>query len=261
MTSIQENSRIKSAEQLTEDIFRLTLHAPLIVSQAKPGQFVMVKTSSNLDPLLRRPFSIHDVSADGDLLLLYKTIGKGTTLLSSFTQGMSVDLIGPLGNWFTFSGDQDVCLIGGGMGIAPLLFLARHMSTVSKQSRKHRVLLGARNHNELEPIAAEFLSLGYKVALATDDGSCGHHGFISQLLPAILPSIQGVYVCGPTPLMNEVARQCHVSNLPCQASMETHMACGLGACLGCTIHGSDGTYKHVCKHGPVFDANEVLWSL
>lgn len=261
MTSIQENSRIKSVEQITEDIFRLTLHAPLIVSQAKPGQFVMVKTSSNFDPLLRRPFSIHDVSEDGDLLLLYKTIGKGTTLLSTFTQGMSVDLIGPLGNWFTLSGNHDVCLIGGGMGIAPLLFWARHLRTGLTESCTHRVLLGARHHRELEPIATEFRSLGYKVELATDDGSCGHHGFVSQLLPAILPSVQGVYVCGPTPLMKEVASQCRANDLPCQASMETHMACGLGACLGCTIHGSDGTYKHVCKHGPVFDTNEVLWSL
>ena len=261
MTSIQENSRIKCSEQITEDIFRLTLHAPLIVSQAKPGQFVMVKTSSNLDPLLRRPFSIHDISADGDLSLLYKTIGKGTSLLSTFTQGMNVDLIGPLGNGFTFSDNQNICLIGGGMGIAPLLFLARHLKALSKESCTHQVLLGARDHRELEPIAAQFLSLGYKTELATDDGSCGHHGYVSQLLPDILPTVQGVCVCGPTPFMAEVARQCRAANLPCQASMETHMACGLGACLGCTIHGSDGAYKHVCKHGPVFDANEVLWPL
>ncbi|WP_319549055.1 dihydroorotate dehydrogenase electron transfer subunit [Desulfogranum marinum] len=261
MTSIQENSRIKSAEQITEDIFRLTLHAPMIVSQAKPGQFVMVKTSSNLDPLLRRPFSIHDVSADGDLLLLYKTIGKGTTLLSALTQGMSVDLIGPLGNCFTYSGNHDVCLIGGGMGIAPLLFWARHLSSGVTKPGTHRVLLGARHRRELQPIATAFQSLGYNVDLATDDGSLGHHGFVSQLLPPILPSVQGVYVCGPTPLMQEVANQCHEIDIPCQASMETHMACGLGACLGCTIHGSDGTYKHVCKHGPIFDAKEVLWTI
>lgn len=261
MSSLQEKAQLLTVQQLTEDIFRLVLDAPRISAKAKPGQFVMVRTTTGLDPLLRRPFSIHDIPSDGHLLLLYKVIGKGTSLMSQMKPGAMVDLIGPLGNSFRSPGDSPACLIGGGMGIAPLLFHARSIQRANVHHTAHHVLLGARNRSELEPLVQDFAALGIDLSTATDDGSFGHHGFISELLPTTLPHVSQVYVCGPTPLMAAVARLCKQAQVPCQASLETHMACGLGACLGCTILGSDNGYKHVCKHGPVFDAEEVVWTL
>jgi len=258
MPALQEQACLQQVERLTEDIFRLTLTAPQIAAQARPGQFVMVKTAPGFDPLLRRPFSIHDKPDDNTLVLLFKAIGKGTLLLGESQPGQYIDLVGPLGNSFTYTKEKRYGLIGGGMGIAPLLFLARTL----RQDRHQNdvVLLGAQNATEMEPLAEHFTALHYKVNISTDDGSLGYHGFVSELLPPVLPDIDEVFVCGPTPLMAAVARLCQDAATPCQSSLETHMACGLGACLGCTVHGLNDTYLHVCKHGPVFDATAIQWA-
>ncbi|WP_205623638.1 dihydroorotate dehydrogenase electron transfer subunit [Desulfogranum japonicum] len=252
---------MQAHEQLAPDIFRLTVHSPQIAQASAPGQFVMIKSSNTSDPLLRRPFSIHDVTSGGMLHLLYKVIGKGTRCLQNLSPGEQTDLIGPLGHGFQFSVQEPACLLGGGMGIAPLLYLAKSLQNVSSPRQDHQILLGARTSVELAPLVDDFQQLGYTVQAATDDGSLGHHGFVSELLEEVLPSVRTVYVCGPHPLMAAIARQCQAADVPCQVSLETHMACGLGACLGCTIYAPDKSYRHVCKHGPVFDANEVLWTL
>lgn len=261
MTEYQEKSLVRSSEQLSKAVFRLRLYSPQIAGKAHPGQFVMVRTSSGFDPLLRRPFSIHQVTGEGEVHLLYKVIGQGTRLLSALNADDEVDLIGPLGKGFDLQGEGPACLIGGGMGIAPLYFLAKRLHQIVRPSGKDVVLLGARNGDELTPLARDFTALGFKTELATDDGSLGHHGFVTELLPHFLGSVGRVYVCGPDGMMGMVAGQCSKAEVRCQASLETHMACGLGACLGCTVHGADGNYRHVCKHGPVFDAQEVLWKL
>lgn len=258
MPALQEQACLQRVEQLTEDIFRLTLEAPQIAAQAKPGQFVMVKSNNNFDPLLRRPFSIHDKTDDATLVFLFKAIGKGTRLLGRTQPGQYIDLLGPLGNSFTSTQKKRYCLIGGGMGIAPLLFLARTLQ--QNRNQKDVVLLGAQNAGEIEPLAKHFTTLSYEVNISTDDGSLGHHGFVSELLPQVLTDVDEVFVCGPTPLMAAVARLCQEAATPCQSSLETHMACGLGACLGCTVHGQNNTYLHVCKHGPVFDATAIQWA-
>jgi len=256
MPPSQQQSRILANEQLTADVFRLTVHAPEITAAAAPGQFVMVRAAESLDPLLRRPFSIHSRGADGSLSLLFKVVGRGTALLAKAKPGDVLDLLGPFGKGFDMSAaDKPVCLIGGGMGIAPLLFLAQKLP-----GRKY-ALLGARCHDELAQLAKEFAELGCAVQLATDDGSLGHHGFIPDLLDEILPQISRVCACGPSPMMRCVARKCRAAGTPCQVSLETHMACGMGACLGCVLPGADGRQAHVCTDGPVFNAEELAWQL
>ncbi len=263
MNQCEEQAEIVRQEQLTPEIFRLTLKAPEIASSARPGQFVMVQTTSCYDPLLRRPLSIHQTVADEQVQLMYKVVGKGTRLLAGMTPGQKLNLTGPLGHGFDLAGKQAICLVGGGMGIAPLYFLAREILRTNKPP-KCVVLLGARTAAELGPLPRDFMDIGItETHLATDDGSLGHHGFVADLLAQHLtPDHQwAVCTCGPHPMMKAVVSQCRKQGWGCQVSLETMMACGISACLGCAIPRADlsGPYLHVCKDGPVFKAEEVAW--
>ena len=261
MSEYQENSVVLTNERLADTTYRLTLHAPHISTTAQPGQFVMAACGSSLDPLLRRPLSIHQAEAEsGTLQLFFKVVGRGTKFLSAARPGDIVNLLGPLGRGFHFARTSPVCLIGGGMGIAPLLFLAKAIQQQSPGAASCIVLLGSRTGAEIQPLFPAFSDLGCTVQAATDDGSLGHHGMVSALLPPYLALLKKVYVCGPFAMMAAIAGLCKAAGVPCEASLEAHMACGLGACLGCTIHGADSHYKHVCKHGPVFNAEEVAWT-
>lgn len=261
MPEYQEKSIVRANEQLADTVFRLTLHAPAIATNAQPGQFVMASANGGTcDPLLRRPFSLHQCSDQGDVQLLFKVIGRGTLFLSSLRPGQELNLIGPLGRGFRLPVTDPVCLIGGGMGIAPLLFLATRLMQRTPLAVPPIALLGSRSADEINTLVADFSACGCQVYPATEDGSLGHHGYISELLPQFLPVVKRVCVCGPSALMATVAQLSKAASIPCEASLETHMACGLGACLGCTIHAADGTYRHVCKHGPVFKAEEIAWT-
>ncbi len=259
MPEFQEKCRVAAIDRLATDVYRLIIHAPLIAGAAHPGQFVMVRVTDQLDPLLRRPFSVNQQSSDGTIGLLFKAIGIGTDILANVDVGDSLDLIGPLGRGFDLALNRPVCMIGGGMGIAPLYFLAKRLLVNGRVPESDHVLLGARNRDEVGLLADEFREMGYLVQVATDDGSIGHHGFIPELLDAVLPAVKQVYSCGPHPMMKTIVDKCQKADVSCQVSLETHMACGLGACLGCTVHGADGNYVHVCKHGPVFYGGEVAW--
>ncbi len=259
MVEFQEKCHVTAIEQLADDVFRLSLHAPAIAGVANPGQFVMVRVTDQFDPLLRRPFSLHSLTSDG-ISLLFKVVGKGTAMLANGQINDLVDLVGPLGQGFAI-GDRDgaVCLIGGGMGIAPLLFLAQRLARLRHPMAADRILLGARNKEEIDSLVCDFSELGYTVQVATDDGSLGHHGFVPDLLADVLPQVTQVYSCGPHVMMKTIAAQCERVGVRCQVSLEAHMACGLGACLGCTVEGPEGLFIHVCKQGPVFDSREVKW--
>lgn len=261
MTEFQEKSTVINREHLTTDVIRLTANAPRIAAAAKPGQFAMIRIGQSLDPLLRRPFSIHRTNRDGSVSFLFKVIGKGTEMLASVEPGTVIDLIGPLGKGFDLQPDGPFCMIGGGMGIAPLYFLAQKFRESEHGYNNQPVLLGAQTQAELLILSEEFTELGYSVLTATDDGSLGHQGFVTELLDEILAQVRQVYVCGPLPMMKVVALKCLDAGVPCQVSLETHMACGLGACLGCTFPATGGGYKHVCKDGPVLTASEVSWEL
>src|SRR3989339_347401 len=255
MNKYEEQAEVLRQEQLMPEIFRLTLRAPEIAANARPGQFVMVQTSPGYDPLLRRPLSIHQTIGHDQVQLLYKVVGKGTRLLATMTAGQQLNLTGPLGHGFELAASKAICLVGGGMGIAPLYFLAREILR-NTCPPKCVVLLGARTAAELGPLPGNFMDLGVTTHLATDDGSLGHHGFVAELLLQHLdPELKWtVCACGPHPMMKAVAGQCRKQGWECQVSLEATMACGIGACLGCAVPQAElsGPYLHVCKDGPVF---------
>ncbi len=261
MPKFHKKTTLISNESLGNDIFRLTVKAPEIARAAAPGQFVMVRVADGFDPLLRRPFSIHKITAGGMLVILFKVVGRGTALLAKMKSGEIIDCLGPLGFGFPLDWDGSICIVGGGMGIAPLYYLAEKRVSHRQGTADDIVLLGARSREELELFADEFSTLGYTVKTATDDGSLGHHGFVPELLDGVLVSgeIKRVYSCGPFPMMKGVAIKTMEAGVECFVSLETHMACGLGACLGCTVSGVDGRFIHVCLKGPVFAAGEVVW--
>jgi len=261
MSQFQKKTQITRLEQLTSDIVRITLDSPDIAAIAKPGQFVMLRTGNGSDPLLRRPFSISQTSNGRYFQILFKVVGRGTSLLAHCREGEYLSVLGPLGSGFEVACTGLNCLVGGGMGIAPLLFLGKMMSRKCPASPP-LVVIGARTASELAPLVKDFEELGLPVYSATDDGTLGHHGFVIDVLKGMdLGPGCRTYVCGPYPMMLGVHRYCRDKGFPCQVSMETSMACGMGACLGCIIPVAKGGYAHACSDGPVFDAEEVLWEL
>ncbi len=259
MKTIEHKAEILAHRYVSERVRRMELAFP--ASACVPGQFVMVKAGCGGDPLLRRPISIHRRTKNG-IQLLYEIVGQGTSLLAELKPGAAVSLIGPLGNGFPLDAakGRTPVLVGGGMGVAPLVFLAEQLRTAAGVNQPI-VFLGARSKADLL-CAADFRKAGCKVSIATDDGSCGRRGFVSCLLEKILkdPAAKKavIYSCGPQPMLNSVYALADTAGCPAYVSLETHMACGIGACLGCVVATSQGN-KRVCKDGPVFDAQDILW--
>ena len=253
-------ARIIEQIQLVHGIFLLTVKAPAILESAGPGQFCMleVKYHNSRDPLLRRPLSIYKTLANGRISFLYKEVGKGTRLLSKRCPGEIVRILGPLGQGFRLVHDRPCILVGGGLGIASLLLLAEKI----KQSGKLIILLGAGNASEI-PTIEDFSRLTRDFHIATEDGSLGQKGMVTDLLAQTLQKIKGmaqIYTCGPWPMMKAVYYMARNKNIPCQVSLEATMACGIGLCLGCAVPRSDSQgFLHVCREGPVFDADQVNW--
>lgn len=270
MTEFKLEAEVLRNEKITSGITRLTLAAPEIAAAATPGQFVMVKAGRAGDqPLLRRPFSIHANLADGKIQLLFKTVGKGSLYLSTRRPGDYLSLVGPLGRGFALPVQaENICLVGGGMGAAPLYYLATQILAGGGKPEDLNVLLGAATASEVEALGNDFSTLGVTVFIATDDGSMGHHGLVTDLLKGKLNLAQqwSVFSCGPQPMMRAIASYCLEKRWPCQVSLETMMACGISACLGCAVASSydyqtanNKAYLHVCKDGPVFAAGDVAW--
>ena len=243
----------------------MTLEAPYIAKNAKPGQFIQVRCSNGLDPLLRRPFSIHRLKAQGSRLkgieILYEVLGKGTELLAGKKKGESLNVLGPLGNGFTmpsaFSLQPSAILVAGGIGVAPLIFLAEKLKEI-----RIMVLLGARTKN-LILCEKDFKKATPEVYVSTDDGTYGSQGFVSKLFHKILKTTESkfetiVYVCGPHGMLKCIADICQERKFKCQVSLEEKMACGIGVCLGCAVKTKSGT-KLACKDGPIFNASELIW--
>lgn len=261
MSQFQEKTQITRIERFAADIVRLTLDAADIAKIAQPGQFVMIRTGKGKDPLLRRPFSISQTSNDRYFQILFKVVGRGTSLLAHCREGESLSVLGPLGSGYQFDCRRPNCLVGGGMGIAPLLFLGKRMVRKCPENPPV-VVLGARNRAELSPLVKDFHELGLTVYPATDDGSLGHHGLVTDVLEVLDPGKEcQMHVCGPYPMMSAVHLFCKKRGHGCQVSMETNMACGMGACLGCIVPVARGGYAHACADGPVFDAKELVWQV
>lgn len=241
-------------ERLTDTIYDFTVCCPEMAKQVKSGQFLHILCGG--DAYLRRPISICDVTEDKYIRFIFETRGKGTTALADKKEGEKLDILGPLGNGFTIypEDNDDILLIGGGIGIFPLLNLAK------KLEGNASVLLGFRNKDAVL-LTEEFMKESKNVFVATDDGSCGYHGYVTDVLKNILASnkVSRIYTCGPTPMMKLVSEIAMENNIPVQVSLEERMGCGVGACVTCTCT-VNGARKRVCKDGPVFNGAEVEWN-
>ncbi len=271
MTRHELNARIISQTSPAKDIYILNVEAPKIASQAKPGQFCMLQAAAgeNIhDPLLPRPLSIHNTDSKTTVQFLYRRVGKGTALLSAMEKGDHLYILGPLGRGFTWSHKGHHVIVGGGMGIAPLLFLASAMKNTGTMAT---VILGAASGDDLACLDAyRQVVQDSRLKIATEDGSAGHRGLVTELLQDLLDEQfsdsrqkedASVMTCGPWPMMKAVAEICSSHGLPCQVSLEAHMACGSGLCLGCAVPtaGHMDGYVHVCRQGPVINAEAISW--
>jgi len=262
VTVLEESSEILFNQKLTSDTCLMGLGSPGMAGTARPGQFVMVQVHPGNDPLLRRPFSICGTRADA-LLILYRVVGKGTSIMAEKRVGERVSLVGPLGRGFEKPEGKDMALlVAGGIGIAPLFFLAQTM-----EPTHYRFFAGfgtARDIIRAEDVVGD----AGDVSLATDDGSEGYAGLVTGLLEAYLepkgPGHDGIslFTCGPRPMLRKVALEAMARQIPCQVSLEAAMACGLGACQGCAVKAGTRErrpYYHVCSDGPVFPVSSIDW--
>lgn len=235
-------------------VYLMWLRSPEIARQSLPGQFLMVGCGE--ETVLRRPISVHNVEGD-KVALLFLVVGKGTEWLSHLKDGDALDIIGPLGNGFTTSGeDRNVLLVAGGIGIAPLRFL---IDKIKDSCRQVTLLLGAATAVKLYP--KELLPREVNLAVATEDGSAGYRGMVTALVPNSITAADRVFVCGPMPMLRYIAenqRQLMLMGKQVYLSLEMRMGCGLGVCYGCTIRTKNGL-KQVCKDGPVFPLDEIVW--
>jgi NAD(P)H-flavin reductase len=218
----------------------------------RPGQFVMVRAQSGWDPLLPRAFSLWGAGPGKEVRVLLKVVGRGTARLAALRAGDEVTVHGPLGRPFEIEPEAKThLLVAGGIGIVPLLPLAHTLAGL-----RTLLLFGGRTSAD-HPGAPEFAGLA-ELRLATDDGSAGHRGFVTDLLVEHLrrePS-PAVYACGPDAMLARVAALCREAGVPGRLSLEAPMACGYGVCLGCVVRTAHG-YRRVCAEGPVFPATEV----
>jgi dihydroorotate dehydrogenase electron transfer subunit len=262
---VEEIVSLDRNEQIGKDIWRMEFRSPPLAPPAKPGQFLMIHLGNRTkDPLLRRPFSIHGILDDHKVMVLYRIVGAGTSLLSTLKQGDSISAIGPLGNSFPLPAQgEEALLVAGGMGIAPLYFLAQALQR--DPGHTTTVLLGFSSSREVV-CSDELKDLGVHLSLATEDGSQGRKGLVTDLLDQHLSHGLAakpiIYACGPPPMLKKVAQQAAMSHLRCSVCLEGHMACGLGICLGCAVkasHNMATVYHYVCQDGPVFPAETIDW--
>lgn len=254
LPKVLTDARVTAHRCLADDVKELVVHAPEIAREAEPGQFIHLKAAEG-EPLLRRPISISSVDVKAGMVsLIYRVLGRGTNALAKAAASDKVNCLGPLGRGFALDCKRPL-LVGGGMGIAPLIFLAGRFAPQSVD-----VLIGGRNRTEMFWLPM-FAGLAKGVHVTTDDGSMGTKGFTVDLLPELLKQTEydRVFVCGPERMMEAVAAFAEARRIPCQVSLEKRMACGVGACLSCTCESKDGgKRKKVCTDGPVFWAREVL---
>ena len=254
--------KLVKKEKLKDDIYKFSVESEEMCKLAKPGQFLEIKVLKGIEPLLRRPISIYNVDKENNLIeFIFQAKGKGTSILSEVEIGQEIDIIGPIGNGiFDIKAYKNAAIIGGGIGVFPLYELAKQLKNAGAENIE--AYLGFRS-KEYVTNEKEFTDVSSKLIITTDDGSYKEKGFsINKLKEEIdngnVPDI--IFACGPLPMLKAVQSLALEKNIPCQLSLEEKMACGLGVCLGCAVklaNTETSQYKHVCKDGPVFWANEV----
>ncbi|MDD2366113.1 MAG: dihydroorotate dehydrogenase electron transfer subunit [Desulfuromonadaceae bacterium] len=270
---MQFTAMILSNIEVSPGYWRMRMTAPAECAAAEPGQFVMLRVSGSIDPLLRRPFGIFDVGvytpahsggvAQPYIEILYRVVGKGTALLATLHSSDLLDVLAPLGKGFYMGAvEEEKLIVGGGVGLAPLYLLAKELVKESKV----RLFAGGRTRDDILCIT-EFERLGVECYTATEDGSLGECGLVTEALLRRLDKLKGnasVYACGPQGMLSAVANIAAERNIKCQVSLEGYMACGVGACLGCVAPGYNHSsetpdFRCVCTEGPVFEAGELKW--
>ena len=241
---------------IAREIYSFTIVCPEAAAAACPGQFVHIRAKGFT---LRRPISICGIDKEkGTLRIVFEVRGEGTSEITKLNKGELIDMLAPLGHGFTVDNSfNKVILIGGGIGTPPMLPLAKLYGSKAVAISGFRNASAAILHDD-------FRSTGAETILCTDDGSAGIHGFVTQPLAELTEKggIDAVYACGPMPMLKNVAKICKEKGIFCEISLEERMACGIGACLGCacrTVRNDEEYFAHVCKDGPVFNAEEVLW--
>jgi dihydroorotate dehydrogenase electron transfer subunit len=246
--------------EVAEGLRRLVLRIDGEFAVPAPGQFVNLRFGESHDPLLRRPFSVYSFAGGkpASLGILYAPVGRWTRRLASCCEGTEVNVLGPLGSAFEPGNEEVAVLVAGGRGVAPLNYFAEMLNA---RGRRFVSLVGGRGKDDLYVEGA--LSRA-DVKTTTEDGSAGARGLVTDLLE---PEIAGygdkaaVYCCGPVKMLRRISEICAKLGVPCQASVETVFACGMGICRGCTVHtpGPDSSYLMACSDGPVLRAEQVDW--
>lgn len=256
MKKLVQDFRLINNRRVNDEYFVLELQSEKKLPELKPGQFAELRIDNTNEVFLRRPISFYDVDFQNRTIhLLIQEVGKGTRKLAEAVRGDIINMIYPLGNSFTYTGIKKALLIGGGVGVAPLLYLGKYLK---KKNIEPTFVLGFRSRDLLVDIH-EFEKYG-TVHLTTDDGSAGEKGIVLDhaSLKQDVSRYSKIYTCGPEVMMKAVASFAEEKGIDCEASLENTMACGFGACLCCvqqTVHGN----LKVCEEGPVFNTKELIW--
>ena len=277
--AVQQTVEIVDNVQLARETWRVRFRFPELAARITPGQFVMLRLAGYNDPLLGRPLAMYDVIPDGagrpqDVDVVYLVKGKLTSRLCNLQPGQHLDVWGPLGNGFLPSPAKHLIMVAGGIGQTPFLALAKESLGRMQFGSPPRVVstvervtfcYGARTAEYFAGVQ-DFEALGVDVRLATDDGSRGRQGLVTDLLRDVLRESTGnsrIVCCGPEPMMEAVSRVAAEMKVPCQVSLETPMACGVGICFTCVAKVRDETgewdYRRTCVEGPVFDSACIEW--
>jgi len=280
-SATQQRVVVLQRETLARDTFRLRIAAPRLAARFLPGQFLMVRLPDSDDPLLGRAFALYDVILDDQgrpfaVDFVFLVVGKLTGRLARLHAGDELIVWGPLGNGFCPPPAEHLIMVAGGIGQTPFLALAKEMlgrqsygqpARRSSLARQVTLCYGARTADLLAGVP-QFDQAGVRVKISTDDGSRGHHGLVTDLLRDEVehskPSSCHVVCCGPERMMEAVSKLSAELDLPCEVSLETPMACGIGLCFSCVAKVLDDEgnwdYKRTCVEGPVFDAGKIVWA-
>lgn len=272
---------IEENVQLTRDTYRVRFRCPRLARQIVPGQFLMLRLAGCDDPMLGRPFALYDTVLDtaGEPVgvdVVYLVVGKMTSRLAKCQRGTKLEVWGPLGNGFSTEPVKHLIMVAGGIGQTPFLALGRTLAgrriygqppQTIRPAERVTLCYGVRTAELLAGVA-DFEQAGIEVQISSDDGSVGHHGFSTELLENVLRDEPAancrIACCGPEPMLQAATKIAERWDVPCEVSLETPMACGIGICFSCVVRiaQNDGTwdYKRTCVEGPVFDARKIVWS-
>ena len=277
----QQQVTVLENQRLARDTYRVRFECPELAARIVPGQFLMLRLSGGDDPLLGRPLALYDtvLSTSGVPIgvdVVYLVLGKLTQRLAAFVPGQKLDIWGPLGNGFAPTPTEHLLMVAGGIGQTPFMALAREalggrtygLPTDSLRTpgwaKRVTFCYGARTADFLAGVA-DFEKIGVEVRISTDDGTAGHHGLVTDLARQVISESPGVRVvcCGPERMMKAVAELTAEQAVPCQVSLETPMACGIGICFSCVAKVRDASgewdYKRTCVEGPIFEATQIAW--